>query len=492
MKRFIEGEYRGQTTLMPECLDDYVADTNPVRVVDVFVDELELFKLGFVRVEPAVTGRPSYHPSVLLKLYIYGYLNRIQSSRRLEKEAYRNVELMWLTGRLTPDFKTIANFRKDNGKAIRGVCKQFVVLCQQLGLFSEAMVAIDGSKFKAVNNRDRNFTSAKLERRMKDIESSINRYLVALDSADLQEPVIAKARTERLQDKITALKEQMKMLKDIEVKLNETPDKQISLTDSDARSMKTRGEGIVGYNVQTAVDTKHHLIVAHEVTNVGLDRDQLTNMGTQARAAIGAEALTVVADRGYFKSEEILSCHEVGIIPIVPKTDTSTSTAAGRFGKSHFIYDAKTNEYSCPAGQRLIWRYTNVERGMNLHRYWSSSCQQCAIKAKCTTDKQRKVTRWQHEDVLDAMQTRLDLAPDSMRIRRQTVEHPYGTIKLWMGSAHFLMRTLKHVNTEMSLHVLAYNLKRVIKILGIKGLMEAIKAWAGHYGGQINTMVTIN
>jgi transposase len=354
------------------------------------------------------------------------------------------------------------------------------------------MVAIDGSKFKAVNNRDRNFTSAKLERRMKDIESSINRYLGALDTADLQGPAVAKARTERLQDKIAALKEQMKQLKDIEIQLNETPDKQISLTDPDARSMKTRGEGIVGYNVQTAVDTKHHLIVAHEVTNVGSDRDQLINMAKQARTAIGTEDLAVVADRGYFKSEEILSCHEAGIIPFVPKTVTSNATAEGRFGKGHFIYDAKTNEYRCPAGQRLIWRFARVERGMMLHRYWSSSCQQCALKAKCTPDKQRKVTRWEHEDVLDAMQTRLDLAPDSMRIRRQTVEHPYGTIKLWMGSAHFLMRTLKHVSTEMGLHVLAYNLERVIKIMGIKGLMEAIRDWEGIYGGQTNTIVAIS
>jgi len=492
MKRFIEGECRGQTTLMPECLDGYVTDTNPVRVVDVFVDELELFNLGFVRVEPAVTGRPSYHPSVLLKLYIYGYLNRIQSSRRLEKEAQRNVELMWLTGRLALDFKTIANFRKDNGKAIRGVCRQFVVLCQQLGLFSEAMVAADGSKFKAVNNRDRNFTSAKLQRRMDEIESSINRYLTALDTADVQEPTVAKARTERLQDKITALKEQMKSLKDIDVKLNETPDKQISLTDPDARSMKTRGEGIVGYNVQTAVDAKHHLIVAHEVTNIGSDRNQLTNMAKQARAAISTEDLTVVADRGYFSSKEILNCHEAGITPIVPKSVTSNAAAAGRFGKDRFIYDAKTNEYSCPAGQRLIWRYTGIERGMTLHRYWSSSCQQCALKAKCTPSTERRVTRWEHEAVLDAMQTRLDLAPDSMRLRRQTVEHPYGTIKLWMGSAHFLMRTLKHVSTEMSLHVLAYNLKRVIKILGIKGLMEAIKAWTGLCDGQTGTVVAIS
>jgi transposase len=269
MKRFIKGECRTQTTLLPESIDDYISDTNPVRVVDVFVDELDLGNLGFEGVEPAATGRPAYHPAILLKIYIYGYLNRIQSSRRLEKEAQRNVELMWLTERLTPDFKTIARFRKDNGKAIRSVCRQFIVLCQKLGLFADSLVAIDGSKFKAVNHRDRNFTRFKLERRMKDIEASIQRYLTALDldTADRQEPTIAKAKTERLQDKIAALKEQMKALKDIEVELNKTSDKQISLTDPDARSMKTRGTGIVGYNVQTAVDAKHHLIVAHEVTN---------------------------------------------------------------------------------------------------------------------------------------------------------------------------------------------------------------------------------
>jgi len=273
MKRFAQGDNRTQSFLLPEALDDYVTDTNPVRVVDVFVEELDVHKLGFEGVEPALTGRPSYHPEVMLKIYIYGYLNRIQSSRRLEGEAQRNVELMWLTGRLAPDFKTIARFRKDNGKAIRSVCRQFVMLCQRLDLFAEAFVAIDGSKFKAVNHRDRNFTSAKLERRMRDIESSIARYLEALDTADRQEPAIAKARTERLQDKIAALKEQMRSLKEIEIKLNEAPDGQVSLTDPDARSMKTRGTGVVGYNVQTAVDTKHHLIVAHMVINDGIDRD---------------------------------------------------------------------------------------------------------------------------------------------------------------------------------------------------------------------------
>jgi len=413
---------------------------------------------------------------VLLKIYLYGYLNRIQSSRRLEREAQRNVELMWLTGRLTPDFKTIANFRKDNGKAICSVCRQFVVLCRQLGLLSEALVAIDGAKFKAVNNRDRNFTSAKLQRRMEEIEASINRYLAALDTADRQEPSVAQAKTERLQDKIAALKARMQELKALEVRLNATPDQQISLTDPDARSMKTRGTGIVGYNAQIAVEAKHHLIVANEVTNDGVDRSQLSSMAKQARSAMGSKELTAVADRGYFKGEEILACGQAGITAIVPKPLTSGSKAEGRFGKQDFVYVADDDEYRCPAGQRLIKRFTSVEDGMTLHSYWSSACPGCPLKAQCTTGKERRVKRWEHEAVLEAMQARLDNAPETMRIRRQTVEHPFGTIKSWMGATHFLTRTLARVSTEMSLHVLAYNVKRVMKLLGIGALIRAIKA----------------
>ena len=476
MKRFIQGESRTQSTLLPAMLDDYIADTNPVRVVDVFVDELALGSMGFAGVDPAVTGRPAYHPAVLLKLYIYGYLNRIPSSRRLEREAQRNVELMWLTGRLMPDHKTIANFRKDNGPAIRQVCRQFVVWCQQLNLFSEALVAIDGSKFKAVNNRDRNFTSAKLQRRMAEIESSIQRYLTELETADRQEPDIARAKAGRLNDKIAALKAQMQQLQTIETQLAQAPDGQLSLTDPDARSMKTRGSGIVGYNVQTAVEAKHHLIIAHEVTNVGVDRDLLSGMAKQAQAAIGGGRLTVIADRGYFKGEQILACQEAGITAIVPKTSTSSAKAEGRFDKADFVYDPAADEYRCPANQRLVWRFARVEGGLMMNRYWSSACSQCAIKAQCTPSEHRRVSRWEHQAVLDAMERRLDRAPDSMRIRRQTVEHPFGTLKAWMGATHFLTKTLDRVSTEMGLYVLAYNLKRVMKILGSEALMKAIRA----------------
>jgi len=460
--------------LLPESLDDYVSDTNLVRVVDVFVDELNLAKLGFDGVIPAETGRPAYHPAILLKIYIYGYLNRIQSSRRLEREAQRNVELMWLTGRLMPDFKTIANFRKDNSKGIRGVCRQFVVLCQQLGLFEENLIAIDGSKFKAVNNRDRNFTSAKLKRRMEEIESSINRYLTALDAADRKVPTASELDATRLEEKIAKLKTQMKELLVIEVQLNESPDKQVSLTDPDARSMKTRGNGIIGYNVQTAVDTQHHLIVAHEVTNAGSDRDQLSSMAKQAREAMASETLSVVADRGYFKGEEILACHNAGITAYVPKPMTSSAKAEGRFNKDAFVYDPTKNVYVCPAGEALIWRFSSVEKGMNMHCYWSSRCQSCALKPQCTPSTERRVRRWEHEAVLEEMQRRMNHAPDMMRVRKRTVEHPFGTFKQWMGSTHFLTRKLVGVSAEMSLNVLAYNMKRVMKIIGTEGLLKAM------------------
>ncbi len=476
MKRFVEGDDRSQVTLLPECLDDYVDQDNPVRVVEAFVEQLDLRQMGFDGVAPAATGRPAYHPAMLLKLYIYGYLNRVQSSRRLEREAQRNVEVMWLTGRRMPDFKTIANFRKDNGRAIRNVCRQFIVLCRQLNLFTDAVVAIDGSKFKAVNNRDKNFTPAKMERQQAQIEESIARYLTEMDTADRAEPEVAELKRGRLQAKIAALRERMLQLKRLEAQMLASPDQQLSLTDPDARSMKNRGGGIVGYNVQTAVDAKHHLIVAHEVVTVGIDREQLTPMAEQARAATGIAELTVVADRGYFKGEQILQCDEAGITPLVPKSMTSSSKADGRFDKQDFIYIAADDEYRCPAGQRAIWRMTTVEKGQTLHRYWSSACPRCPLKARCTPSPYRRITRWEHEAVLEAMQLRLDRQPEMMRVRRQTVEHPFGTIKSWMGWTHFLTKTLARVRTEMSLHVLAYNLKRVMRILGIGEMLAAIRA----------------
>ena len=479
MARFIEGVSRSQSTLFPERLDDFIGDDNPVRVIDAFVDQLDLLGLGFGRAEPEATGRPGYHPSVLLKLYIYGYLNRVQSSRRLERETGRNVEVMWLTGRLVPDHKTIADFRKDNGKAIRRVCAQFVQLCRQLGLLAAASVAIDGSKFKAVNNRDRNFTAAKMQRRMAQIEDSVARYLHQLDSADRQEPSEALAtRTERLKEKIARLKQEMQRLKELEARMLATSDKQISLTDPDARSMATsgRGSGVVGYNVQASVETDHHLIVAHEVTNEGSDRSQLSPMSKKTKAVLGVDELDVVADRGYFSSLEILACDRADITVTLPKPQTSGSRAKGMFTRQDFRYVAEDDMYICPAGERLTYRYTNEERGLVIRRYWTNVCQACAIKDQCTTGKERRVARWEHEHLLEAVQRRLDENPEKMRQRRETVEHPFGTIKMWMGATHFLMKRLKNVRTEMALNVLAYNLTRVMNIIGIRPLMDAIRA----------------
>jgi transposase len=476
--RFVTGQDRNQSTLFPELLDDYVGDDNPVRAIDVFVDELGLGDLGFDGVQPHATGRPSYHPATLLKLYVYGYLNRVQSSRRLERECQRNIELIWLTGRLAPDFKTIADFRKDNGEAIRKVCREFVALCRRLNLLSDASVAIDGSKFKAVNARDRNFTQTKMKRRLEQIDESIKRYLSQLDTADRQEPAVPVAKIARLNEKIATLRQEIQRLNALNAQMMQTEEKQISLTDPDARSMATsgRGSGIVGYNVQSAVDTKNHLIVCHEVTNVGHDRSQLSYMAEQAKSALGAEMLDVVADRGYYDSEEILACEKAGITVCLPKPTTSTAKANGRFDRQDFVYVARDDVYRCPAGERLTYRYTREEAGRNLRRYWTSACQACPLKAKCTPATERRISRWEHEAILETVQARLDADPDKMRVRRQTVEHPFGTIKAWMGSTHFQMKTLKKVGAEMALHVLAYNMKRVMQILGSEGLIAAMRA----------------
>jgi transposase len=459
MKRFVEGADRGQSTLLPECLDDWIDEENPVRVIDAFVDALDLAGLGFDGIEPAATGRPGFHPSVLLKLYIYGYLNRVQSSRRLEREAGRNLELLWLLGRLVPDHKTIADFRKDNGPGLRQVCARFVELCRELGLLATASVAIDGSKFKAVNNRDRNFTKGKIERRRAQLEESVARYLSQLDTADRQEPTEAlAAKTKHLKEKLTKLDGEMKRLEVYEKKMLASPDQQISLTDPDSRSMATsgRGSGVVGYNVQVAVETENHLIITHDVTTSGSDRSQLARVGKAAKAVLRTDTLEAVADRGYFNSPEILACHEAGITVTLPKPMTSGAKSEGRFGKQDFVYRLDEDVYRCPAGEHLTYRYSNEEDGKELRRYWTTACCACPLKSKCTTGSERRITRWEHEHVLDAVQQRLDANPNAMRQRRETVEHPFGTIKARMGATHFLRKTLPKVAAEMALHVLAY------------------------------------
>ena len=406
-------------------------------------------------------------------------MNRIPSSRRLERETQRNLELMWLTGRLMPDFKTIAEFRRKNGPAIRAVCTQFVTLCRRLNLFTKAIVAIDGSKFKAVNNRDKNFTRAKAEKRIAQVEASIARYLDALERADREDSDVAEAKTSRLKEKIAGLKRQMHYLKEMQKQVEAAPESQVSLTDPDARSMATsgKGTGTVGYNVQMAVDAEHHLIVTHEVTNIGHDRSQLASMGKKALEATGQEEITALADRGYYDDEEVLACEGTGILPCVPKTQTSNNPNRGLFSGQDFIYDAKNDHYTCPAGEILTKGAVRSDRRDNIDHYRNlTACAACALKPKCTPNKVKRVKRWEHEGVLDKMQSRLDRMPEAMTIRRQTVEHTFGTLKAWMGSTHFLTKTLKNVRTEMSLQVLAYNMKRMINMFGVKPLIAAIAA----------------
>jgi len=450
MGRFVEGQDRRQSWLLPSSLDDYVTADNPVRVIEV-TDELDLGALGFTRFEPAATGWPAYDPATLLKLYLYGYLNRVPSSRRLEREAQRNIEVMWLTGRLAPDHKTIADFRRDNGPAIQAACRQFVVLCRDLQLFAGATVALDGSKFKAVNNRDRNYTVAKVAKRLEQVEASIARYLAALDRADREGSDVPEARTQRIGEKIAALRRQMAFLREMQEQVEAADDGQVSLTDPDARSMATsgRGTGIVGYNVQIAVDPEHHLVVAHEVVNEGHDRTQLVLMGDRAKQATDAGEIVVLADRGYYSGDEVLACEGTGILPAMPRADTSGRAKKGLFVRADFVYDAAADHYVCPAGAVLT-------------------------KSNARSDRHGDID--QHEAVLETMQRRLDALPDAMALRRTAVEHVFGTLKAWMGSTPFLTKGLKGVRTEMSLAILAYNMKRMIRLFGATWLVQAIRA----------------
>ena len=479
MKRFVEEQDRTQATLFPERLDDYISLENPVRVIHAFVEELDLEKIGFERVNPKSTGRPSYHPSTLLKLYIYGYLNRIQSSRRLERETSRNVELMWLIGRLSPDFKTIADFRKDNGKAIRQVCREFVEICRRLDLFKNSLIAIDGSKFKAVNSRRNNDTKNVMKRRIARVEKNIDRYLKLLDEVDTGEKRNQDYSVPDLKEKISDLKEEMAQLKKREEAVLAHPDRQISRIDSDARLLQKGRMGmLVGYNVQTAVDTKNKLIVAHDVTNAISDRNQLTPTTKLAQEALKTIDIVVLADRGYYSGSEINKCYESGAKALVPKNYTSGNKAAGLYDKADFKYDKEKDIYVCPAGEVLKWRGVSMEGEMEVTSYYASYtvCEKCRLKSKCTVGRERRVRRREYDDLLETMEEDLRKMPQAVGLRAMTVEHPYGTLKTWMGAQHFSMRRQKNVRTEMSLHVLAYNLKRMISLLGVGSLIQALRA----------------
>jgi len=473
----IAGYNRSQALLLPESVDDYVGPENPVRFIDAFVEGLDLAAAGFVRVAPQVTGRPGYAPKDLLKLYVYGYLNRVRSSRRLEAETHRNIEVIWLLRHLKPDFKTIADFRRDNRKAFRPIFRQFVLLCRQLDLFGRELLAVDGTRIKAVNNKDRNFTRASLTKFIEVADAKLDDYLQRLDQSDVSESGTAGSRTKNLAEKIAAIRERRTRCKAMLTELDRTGEEQISLTDPDSRAMAAHTRVAVGYNIQVAVDAKHKLIVEQQVTNQVVDMGQLTRTAAPAKDVLGVETIAVVADKGYFKIEDIEACEKAGIEPYVPRPQRGPSVKAGLFRKDEFSYDAASDSFVCPAGQRLHPYSSSFLRGLSKTNYTNKpACDDCVIRSLCTNGRFRTVSRLENEAVLDRMQARLAERPDILDRRRETVEHPFGTIKQWMNQGAFLTRGLEKVRAEFSLTALVYNLRRVLNIVGFSKLMAAVAA----------------
>jgi transposase/IS5 family transposase len=472
----ITGRDRSQALLLPESLDDYVGKDNAVRFIEAFVDGLDLAAAGFARVQSKETGRPGYAPADLLKLYIYGYLNRVRSSRRLEAETHRNIEVIWLLRHLKPDFKTIADFRRDNRNAFRPVFRQFVLLCKQLDLFGRELLAVDGTRIKAVNNKDRNFTRASLTEFIKLADKKLDDYLQRLDKSDATEQGAGGSRVKNLAEKIAAVGERRTRCQEMLAELDRSGENQISLTDPDSRAMAAHTHVAVGYNVQIAVDTKHKLIVEQQVTNQVVDMGLLTQTAEPAKAVLGVEQIDVVADRGYFKIEDIEACEKAGMQPYVPRPQRGASVNAGLYRKDEFRYDAASDSYICPAGQRLDPYSSSLLRGLNKINYTNKlACDDCAVRSRCTGGRFRSVSRMENEAVLDRMQARLAKRPEILGQRREAVEHPFGTIKQWMNQGAFLMRGLEKVRAEFSLTALAYNIRRVLNIVGFSDLMRAVQ-----------------
>jgi transposase len=472
----ITGDDRSQILLLPELLDDYVSLENPVRFIEAFVDGLDLAAAGFAHVDPKRTGRPGYAPADLLKLYIYGYLNRVRSSRRLEAETHRNIEVIWLLRHLKPDFKTIADFRRDNRKAFRPAFRQFVLLCKQLDLFGRELLAVDGTRIKAVNNKDRNFTRASLSEFIRLADAKLDDYLKRLDASDAAEQRTGGSRVKNLAMKIAAVRDRRERCKEMLAELDRTGASQISLTDPDSRAMAAHTHIAVGYNVQVAVDTKHKLIVEQQVTNQVVDVGLLTETAEPAKEILGVETIDVVADRGYFKIEDIEACEKAGMVPHVPRPQRGPSVREGLFRKDEFKYDAETDSMVCPAGQRLQPYTSSLLRGLKKINYANRAvCRDCPLRSRCTENQFRSVSRMENEAVLDRMQARLAKRPEILDRRRETVEHPFGSIKQWMNQGAFLMRGLEKVRGEFSLTALAYNLRRVLNIVRFSELMVAVQ-----------------
>ncbi len=476
---YIAGSDRGEALLLPEVLDDYITGENPVRFIDAFAGQLDLSKAGFTNAQLNETGRPPYDPGDLLRLYLYGYLNRVRSSRGLEREATRNLELIWLLRKLRPDFKTIADFRRDNGKAIKAVCREFILLCRKLELFGGELVAIDSTKIKAQNSKGRNYSQGKLKALLAKIENKVSAYLEELDQSDAQEEAnhIAPERlsAQEIKAKIAQLKERKKELQSLAQDLEKSGASQVSLTDPDSRAMSMGRGSTIGYNVQTAVDAKHSLIVETQVTNTTSDVGALGIMAIKTQEALEAKNLSVVADKGYYNGKEVLACDTIGVTAYVAKPLTSANTARGLYGKESFQYDARNNCYICPAGQKLTYRFATNEKGRAIYYYRASGCKSCPLKARCTRNKEnRTITRLAAEEVQERMAERVAANPQIMRRRKAIIEHCFGTIKRSLGYDYFLCRGMSNVATEVNLTVLAYNLKRACNLVGVSNLIAAM------------------
>jgi transposase len=465
---------RSQTLLFPERLEDYIAPENPVRFLDAFVAKLDLRSLKFAKANCANTGRPPYDPAALLKLYLYGYLHRVRSSRTLEAECHRNVEVIWLLGKLTPDFKTIADFRKDNLSPLKAVARQFTLFCRKLDLFGGELLAIDGSKFAAVNARSQNFNADKLKDLIARSDARLAEYLQALDTVDTAEPASATLTKTELTAKIAALQDRQDWHKELLAELDDEQ-KQISVTDPDTRKMPTAHGSVVGYNAQLAVDAKHKLIAADDVTNDVNDLHQLADVALDAKANLEIQQAEILADTGYYNTSEVGRCLDHGLTPFIPKSDTSANTARGLYGKSQFKYDTVSDVYVCPAGTRLNYRFTTWEQDREIKYYLASTCNHCPLKTRCTRNKDnRTITREANEHLMEAMAQRMKQHPEKFKLRKTLAEHPFGTIKRWFGYTHFLLKGLPKVRCEWSLTTLAYNLKRVLNLVSFEKLMAAV------------------
>ena len=471
----VRGVDREQALLLPETIEDYVTPENPVRFIDAFVASLDLHALGFARAIAAYTGRPAYDPGALLRLYLYGYLHRLRSSRQLEKECHRNLELLWLLRRLAPDHKTIADFRRDHRAGFKLVHRQFHLLCHQLKLFGGELVAIDGTKLAGVNSRARNFNQKKLAELMARADARLAEYLQQLDAGDTAEAHEEKLTRAELEKKIAALREKQEWHEELLSRLEDEEEKQISTTDEDARKMHASQGTVMGYNAQSAVEAKHKLIVAEDVTNEGTDVQQLASVATAAKQTLAVEQLEVVADPGYYHNADVSRCVEKGITPYVRKADTSANSARGLYAKKDFTYDPGKDVYVCPAGTQLTHRFNTYELGRSLRYYRTSACGKCPLKEKCTRNKSRTITREENEGLMEAMAARVKAHPEKMALRKALVEHPFGTIKRWFGYTYFLVKGLDKVRGEWTLITLCYNLKRVLNLVSFEELMRAVQ-----------------